>query len=252
MGIPNSLPLSFSTVLGAHPLSFVQPLVHQGLGSGSGSFFSGGERSSRASSSSLSRLLQLAACCDEGLRVVEANHRPFHSEPLSPQVFVQDGDSPVCASVGAKQRLDGLVGCIIASSNPSGQPQVSQVCSLRMGVAVQDSVLWSLHGSTGFHEGHGSGINLSSSCGDLDSLLPRRLADPGSLSFSGSLSSRHSSAVVSGLGVCGELGEVKSSSIPVGRLLGVVLDSMSFGASPSQPRVEKLLLIGEEFLSSAV
>ena len=33
--------------------------------------------------------------------------------------------------------------------------------------------------------------------------------------------------------------------------LGMILDSLSFKASPSQPRVEKLLLIKEEFLSSA-
>ena len=42
-----------------------------------------------------SRVLQPIVCCDEGLRVVEASHRPFHSKSACPQVSVQDGDSPV-------------------------------------------------------------------------------------------------------------------------------------------------------------
>ena len=175
VGIPDSLPLRSSTVLGSHPFSFVQPLVHRGSGSGSGSSFSGGERSSRASSSSSSRLLQPVVCCDESLRVVETSHRPFHSEPSSPQVSVQDGDSAVCASLCSERRLNsvsGLEGHILAISNSFRQPQVSQVRSHLTGVPVQGYVFWSLHGSAGFHEGHGSGIDLSSSCGDQDSSLP--------------------------------------------------------------------------------
>ena len=49
---------------------------------------------------SLSRLLQLTVCGAEGLRVMEARHRPIHVEPSRSQASVQDGDSPVCASLG--------------------------------------------------------------------------------------------------------------------------------------------------------
>ena len=191
MGILDSLPFRPSIVRGSHPFSFVQPLVHQGQSSGSRSSFSCGEGGSRAGPPSLSRLLQPIICSDEGLRVVEASHRSFHSEPSLPQVSVQDGDSPVCASVCAERRLDvisGSKGLILAGSYPSGQPQVSQVRILRTGVSVQGSVFWSLHGSSGLHEGHGSGVDFSPSCGDQNSSVFRRLADPGSFAFSGSSS----------------------------------------------------------------
>ena len=76
------------------------------------------------------------------------------------------------------------------------------------------TVFWSLHGSASLHEGHGSGIDFSSSCWDQNSSVFRRLSDPGSLSFFGSSSSGHNAAIVSGLGDCSELGEVESSSFP--------------------------------------
>ena len=43
MGVPDPFPLCSSTVLGAHPLSFSQPLVHQGQSAGTGSSFPCGE-----------------------------------------------------------------------------------------------------------------------------------------------------------------------------------------------------------------
>ena len=58
------------------------------------------------------------------------------------------------------------------------------------------------------------------------------------------------------LWLCQDLGIVvnweKSNLVPSQHLvyLGVILDSLSFRASPSQPRAEKLLSVGEEFLSS--
>ena len=146
VGILDSLLLRSSTALGAHPFSFVQPLVHQGFGPGAGSSFSGGERCSRASTSSLFRFLQPIVCRDEGLRILETSRRSFHSESMCSQVSVQDGDSPVAASVSAEWKLDdvsGLEGLLLANSNPSGQSQVSQVRYLRTGVSVQGFVFWS-------------------------------------------------------------------------------------------------------------
>ena len=48
--------------------------------------------------------------------------------------------------------------------------------------------------------------------------------------------------------------ERKPNLVPSQRItyLGMLLDSLVFRAFPSQPKVEKLLLIGEEFLSSVV
>ena len=98
---------------------------------------------------------------------------------------------------------------------------------------------------------HGSGISLSSSCRDQDSLLPQRLADQAP---SQSLVLQDMDVV---LQLCLDLGIVvsweKSQLVPYQCVvyLRVILDSLSFRASPSQPRVEKLLSIGNEFLSSA-
>ena len=171
MRILDTLPLRSSTVPESHPFSFVHPLVHQGQSSGTGSSFPCGEGCGRAGSPSLSGLLQLIVCDDKGLRFVEACHQPFHSEPSRPQVSVQDGDSPVCASLGAKQRLDGIsgsLGCLLVGSYPSGQPQVSQVCSLRSGVPVEGFMFWSLHCPSSLHKGHGSGVDFSPLCENQD------------------------------------------------------------------------------------
>ena len=139
------------------------------------------------SSSSLSRVLQPVVFGDESLRVLEAGHRPFGVESVRPQDSIQDGDSSVCPFVSAEGRLDGvsrLEGRLLASSYPSGQSQVPQICSLQLGVPIQGSVLWSLHGFSSFHEGHGSGIDFFASCGHSDLSIPRRLVDPGFLSIS--------------------------------------------------------------------
>ena len=66
------------------------------------------------------------------LRVLKS---PFRMETLqSVLLSVLDG-------------ISGSKGGILASSNPSGQPQVSQVHSLWIRLSVQGSAFWSLHGS---------------------------------------------------------------------------------------------------------
>ena len=147
--------------------------------------------------------------------------------------------------VCAERRLDGvsgLEGRLLANSNPSGQPQVSQVRCLRTGVPVQGSMFWSLHGAASRHEGHGSGVDLSSSCGDQDSSLTQRLADPGSLSVSSCLSFGHCAGIVSELGDRSELGEVESSSISASGVLGsgsgfTVFQGFSFPAGSGEALV---------------
>ena len=81
VGISHSLPSGSHLIQGTHPFSSLLPQLHQGQGFGGRSQFSSGERSDRASSSSLSRLLQPSVCGDEGLRVVEIGDRSFVAEP---------------------------------------------------------------------------------------------------------------------------------------------------------------------------
>ena len=159
--------------------------------------------------------LQPAVCGDEGLRVVEAGHRPLVTESEGSEDFFQDGDSPVCSSLGVERELDGvsrLEGCVLASSDSSGKPPVPQVRSIWEGVPVQSSLLWAVHGSTGLHTGHGSGFGFSSPVRHSSSSLPRRLADPSSLLGAGSPCSGHSIPSLSFAGDCCQLGEVSVSS----------------------------------------
>ena len=86
LGLQDSLSCNPHTVQGSHPIPFVHPLVHQGQSSGCGSSVSRQEGSSAACSSSISIVRG-----DEGLRVLEAGHRPFIAESEGPQDILQDG-----------------------------------------------------------------------------------------------------------------------------------------------------------------
>ena len=120
--------------------------------------------------------------------VIKAGHRAIASESEGAQNTLQDGDSPVCFSLGSARGLDGdskLEGCLLAGSKSSGQPQVPQIRCFWPGVPVQGAVLWSLHGSSGLCQSHGSGFDLSTPCRYPYPPLPGRLADPGGLTLSG-------------------------------------------------------------------
>ena len=189
MGISHSLPSGPYCIQGTHPLSCVQPLVHQGQGLGGGGSFSVREGSDRAGSPPVSRVLQPAVCGDKSLRIVEAGHRPLAIESAGSEDILQDGDSPVSTSFGTSWRLDGvsrLEGCVLASSDASGVTQVPQIRNLREGVPAQSSLLWPLHGSSGFHTGHGSYFGFSSPYRHSTSSISRRLADPSLLPRAGS------------------------------------------------------------------
>ena len=186
------------------------------------------------------------------MKAVEAGHRPFVTESEGSEDFFQDGDSPVGTSFGPGWRLDGvsrLERCVLTSSDASGLPQVPQVHNVREGVPVQGSLLWPVYGSAGFHTGHGSCFNFASPIRHSSSLISRRRACSSILPGAGSRCSGHSSPALS-------LAQIfvnweKSQLIPTQRMvyLGVLLDSISFRASPAQKRVEKLLSIGDIFLS---
>ena len=217
MGVSCSVAVGPSAVCGAHPFSVLQPQFHQGPRSGEGSPVSGSERSIRAHSFTFSRLLQPDFCGDEGLGVVETNHRFVNPQSESPQDSLQDGDPLICASVRTERRLDGLhrlEGCLLANSSTSGQPQVPQICGLESGFSIQGSLFRSLHGSAGFHMGHGSSIGHSPSSRYPHVSVFRRLVNPGFVSFFSPPSFEHGCASLSGVGNNYQPGEIQSPSIP--------------------------------------
>ena len=176
---------------------------------------------SRAGSPSFSRVLQPLVYGNEGLGVVETRHRPFHSEPSRPQVSVQDGDSSVCSPLGDAWGLDGFVGSpgrLLAGSSSFRQPQVPAVRGLEPGFSVQCPLFRSLHSPPGFHESHSSGISFSPPSRGQDTPVSQRLACPGPLSDSGPSCSGLCPPVMSGVGQCGEQGQVEPRPFPTDRL----------------------------------
>ena len=239
VGILHSLPLGPYFIQGTHPLSGLLSRFHQGQSLGGESLFSVGEGGNRAGSPSFSRLLQPVICGDESLRVMGAGNQPLATESEGSEDILQDGDSPVCASVSIAWRLDGvsrLEGCVLAGSDASGVSQVLQVRGLWEGLPVQGSLLWALHSLQFFTWVmapvlaflHHSGIRL---CYYRDSWLIQA-------------SSREQVllALDAVLQLCLSLGIVvnweKSHLVPTRMVyLGVLLDSVSFRASPALKRV---------------
>ena len=189
VGISNSLPSGSRFIQGTHPFFDVLSQFDQGQSSGGRGPVFTGQGSNRACFSSLSGLLQPVVCSDESLRSVEAGHRSLSPESEGTADILQDGDSPIRASVRTPRGLDGvsgLEGCVLAGSDASGISQVPQVHGGREGVPVQGSLLWTLHRSAGFHQGHGSCVRYSSQDWGAASPLPQRLVNSGLLSGAGS------------------------------------------------------------------
>ena len=223
VGISHSLPSGFRFIQGTHPFSGVLSQFDQGQSSGGRGPVFAGQGSDRACSSSLSGLLQPVICSDESLRCVEAGHRSIYPESEDSADILQDGDSSICPSVGTPGRLDGvsgLEGCVLAGSDTSGVSQVPQVHGGRDGVPVQGSLLWPLHRTSGFHQGHGSCVSYSSQDGGAASPLPRRLVTPGFLSRAGSPCSEDSAPALQVFGDSRQLGEVSDDSVSADGLSG--------------------------------
>ena len=162
-----------------------------------------------------SGLLQPVVRSDESLRSIEAGHRSLYPESEGSADILQDGDSPICASVSTPWRLDGvsgLEGCVLAGSDASGISQVPQVHGGREGVPVQGSLLWTLHRSSGFHQGHGSCVCYSSQDRGAALPLPRRLVTSGLLSGAGSPCSEDSAPALQFVRNSRQLGEVSGDS----------------------------------------
>ena len=223
LGISHSLSCGPHTIQGTYPLPFIRLLVHQGQSPGCGSALSGREGSCGTCSSSVSRLLQPIVCGDEGLRVFETGDRSFRAESEGFQDIFHNGDSPVSSSLSPERRLDGvsgLEGCVLASSDSSGQSQVPQVHGVRSSLPIQGSVLWSLHGTSGLYQGHGSGFRHASSCEHSYPQISRQLADSGCVLSPGSPGSGHSSSFMSLVRNHHQLGEVSPGACAKGDISG--------------------------------
>ena len=252
--LPHSIPLRPSTVQGSHLHAILPPLVHQRGGAGGG--HSGADRHEccGACSTSFPQLLQPSICSVEDLRVLETHHRSLDPQSLRGRVTFPDGDHPVSPPVCSSGRLDGLhrsQGSLPAGPCPSGFSSLHSVCGTGQSVPVLCSLLWPLHGSAGLLPGHGSCFRHSPFLGYPHEAVPRRLACPVVLSRISPPRPSGGSRSLSRAGHCSEPREVSPRTFsggPVSRC--VVIDTLSFRASPSPDRVARLLSTAGEFLSS--
>ena len=248
VGISHSLPSNSRFIQGTHPLPGLQSRFHLGQGLGGGSSFVVRQGSNRAGSSPHSGLLQPVICSDESLRSVEAGHRPLATESEGSKDILQDGDSPVSTN----WRLDGfsrLEGCLLAGSNAPGVSRILRFVAcgkvyqfkvLCFGLSTAPQVFTRVMAPVSAFL-HRTGIRLHRY---LDDWL-----------IQASFREQVLLALETVLQLCSSLGIVvnweKSQLLPTQRMayLGVLLDSITFRASPALKRVEKLLPIGDVFLS---
>ena len=251
-GIPDSLPLGSHLIQGSHPFTGVCLQFHQGQSSGGRGSGSAEQGCLRAGSTSISRLLQPVIHGYESFRGVETGHRPFHSELEDSADILQDGDTSIRSSLGSSGGLDGasgLEGCVLAGANAPGFTQVPQVPGGGEGVPVQGTLLRPFHGSASFYQGHGTCVSDSTQDGGTTSSLPGRLVASGILTRAGSPCSEDSAPTLQAPRDCCQLGEVSGDSDSADGISGSHPGLTAFAASPALKRVEKLLSIGDVFLS---
>ena len=145
------------------------------------------------------------------------------SQPLSHFLSFQDGDHPVCSSLGSSGGLDGVhrfEGSLLADSGSSRLSQVSEVCCVWPSLSIPSSLFRPRLGPSGLHTSYGSSFVNFAFHGYSFSSLSGRLVDP--FLFSGRSLSRSSGGPRSLQGIrdCGESREVQFCSIPAGPLCG--------------------------------
>ena len=224
VGISNSLPSGSRFIQGTHPFSGILSQFDQGQSSGGrGPVFTGqGGCKSPEREEEQAAPLPSPGFYSRLFVVMKASGAWRPVIDLSPESegtadILQDGDSPIRASVSTPGGLDGvsgLEGCVLAGSDASGISQVPQVHGGREGVGlpVQGSLLWTLHRSAGFHQGHGSCVRYSSQDRGAASPLPGRLVNSGLLSRVGSPCSEDSAPALQFVRNSRQLGEVLGDS----------------------------------------
>ena len=252
VGIPDSLPLGPHLIQGSHPFTGLCPQFDQGQSSGGRGSGSAEQGCHRAGSTSISGLLQPAIRSNESIRSVETGHRPFHSELEGSTDILQDGGTSIRSSLGSSGdwmvSLDLKDAYLQVPMHPDSRKflrfmvggKVYQFKVLCFGLSTAPQVLTRDMAPVSAIL-HRMGVRL------------RRYLDNWLLQAS----SREQVllALRTVLQLCRSLGIVinweKSRMIPTQRMvyLGVILDSTAFRASPALKRVEKLLSIGDVFLS---
>ena len=231
-GLPYSLCQSSSTVSGTHLHAFLRPHIHQGGCSGggySGPHFQG---SGRTGSFAFSGLLQPSLYGVEDLGVLASAHRPLSSQSFSGFLSLQDGDHPVCSSLGSSGGLDGVhrpEGSLLADSSSSRVSQVSSVCGVWPSVSIPGSLFRPRLGPPGLHTCYGSCFVNLAFHGYSSSSLFRRLVNPVLVSGGGSSRPSGGPRSLHGARDCGESREVQFCSIPEGTLSGDYSGLPNFG-----------------------
>ena len=227
---PSSAPLLFQC---SHPNAFFQPHLHQGGCYGGGHLRLYCRGCCGACSTPFSRLLQPSVRCVEDLGVVASGHRPLPSQSLCGHVSLPDGDHSVCAPVGASGGLGGLhrsEGSVPSSAGSSSfssllrflfRDTVYQFKALCFGLSTAPQVFTRVMAPVSAML-HSMGIRMRRY---LDDWLVQ------SASRESLLRVLHPSQVV--------------------QFLGVVIDSTSFGASPSEEHISWLQSTAAEFQSCA-
>ena len=255
-GIPHPFPQSPSSVRGAHPFAFLQPLVNQrGCARGGHPGFNY-EGCGGACSTSLSGLLQLSVCGMEDLGVVASGHRPLHPQSLRGCVTLPDGDHPVCPPFHPSGGLDGLhrsSGGLPTGFGSSGVSSLPTLCIQWPRLPIQSAVLWPIHGSAGLHLGHGSCFRHSPLDGYPHAQIPRRLAGPVRLSGVSSTGSPGIPESLPRAGHSGQPREIQPRSIsgcPISRgdhqcpvFCGFSVDRSNIQASINRRRISILRLV---------
>ena len=245
--LSSALPQRPSTVRCSAPYAFLQPHFHQGCCSGGGHLSPRGQGCCGACSSPFSGLLQPSVRRVEDLGVLASSHRSLPSQSLCGRVSLSDGDHSVCAPVSPSGGLDGLhrsQGSVSAGADPSFvfRDWVYQFKALCFGLSTAPQVFTRVMAPVSAIL-HSMGIRM------------RRYLDDWLVQSSSRDSLVRDLQTV--LSLCHELGIVvnpqKSNLVPsqIVQYLGVVIDSTSFRASPSQDRISRLRSTADAFRSSA-
>ena len=233
-------------------LAGVLPTVHQGSRLNPGASDPSSEGGSRTSPS-VSGFLQPSIPRPEGFGVVAPHHRPLDPELLRHLVSLPHGDSTVSPLFHPSGRLDGLpgpAGRLPAGSGSSRFASLSSLRGRRKDVPVQGPLLRSDDRAPSLHEDYGPVSAILHKYG----VRMLRYLDDWLILASSEIACLESRDRL--LTICTELGIqvnlTKSSLVPTQSLLylGMEIRSLPFTARPTPVRVNNLLRLIEEFLST--
>ena len=213
VGISHSLKSDSRFIQGTRPLPSLQSQFHLGQGLGGGSLLVVRQGSNRAGSSPgfYSRLFMVMKASgawrpiiDLSLLNLRVQKTSFKMETLqSVLLSVQAGDWMVS--------LDLKDAYLQVPMHPESRKFLRFVACGKV-YQFKSSLLWPVHGSSGFHTGHGSCFSISSQDRHSVTSVSRRLADASLLPEAGPPCSEDSSSALQFVRDSRQLGEVASAS----------------------------------------